>query len=91
VSIDTRTARLSCIGGSKDNRRVYFKWYKDESPLPAKSAPIIATSSGDLEINPSDYSRDDGYYRCLITDNTFSILSNMAELRLACKCLSAAL
>ncbi len=85
MTIDTKKATLACVGGSHGNRRVYFKWYKNGALLQADRSPIIATASGDLEINPSDYTRDDGFYRCLITDNNWSLLSNMAELRLACK------
>jgi hypothetical protein len=85
VAIDTGPVTLACVGGSRDNRRVHFKWYKDGALLKADASPIIATIAGDLTINPSDYTRDDGFYRCLITDNTWSLLSNMADLQLACK------
>lgn len=84
-AIDSGSVTLSCVGGSRGNNRVYFKWYKDGQLLQADRSPIVATIQGDLNINPSDYSRDNGQYQCLITDNTFSLLSNMAELQLACK------
>ncbi|XP_046856514.1 uncharacterized protein LOC124449619 [Xenia sp. Carnegie-2017] len=83
-AIDSGSVTLSCVGGSRGNNRVYFKWYKDGQLLQADRSPIVATIQGDLNINPSDYSRDNGQYQCLITDNTFSLLSNMAELQLAC-------
>ena len=85
VANDGGSVTLSCIGGSRDGNRAYFKWYKGEKLLVADRSPIIARVSGDLDISPSDYTRDDGFYRCLITDKTWSLLSNMAELRLACK------
>ncbi|XP_028395112.1 protein sidekick-1-like [Dendronephthya gigantea] len=79
---DNAAVTLSCIGGSGDGRRVYFKWYKSGSELTSDSFRTL-TTSGDLRINPTDHTRDDGYYQCLITDNTWSVLSNSAELRLA--------
>ena len=85
LAYDGSSASLSCVGGSRDGNRAYFKWKKNEKILPADRSPIIASVSGVLNINPSDYTRDDGFYRCLITDNRWSLLSNMAELRLACK------
>ena len=37
---------------------------------------------------PSDYTKDDGDYQCMVTDSAeekWSLLSNTAELRIACK------
>lgn len=81
---DNAAVTLSCIGGSDDGSRVYFEWYKSGNLLKADSYRTM-TTSGELKINPTDHTRDDGYYQCLITDKTWSVLSNMAELRLACK------
>ena len=86
MAYDSKSASLSCVGGSRDGTRVNFEWFKEgSSSWKPGRAPVTATLSGDLQMNPSDYTRDDGFYRCLITDQTWSLLSNRAELRLACK------
>lgn len=86
---DLERVTLTCGGGSRNGQLISYKWFKGSKEITTTSFPrYTVKTTGHLDIFPSNYRKDDGFYQCKVTDTTvekWSLLSNFAELRIACK------